>query len=137
MRKGVLAAAGALFALGASSTAFGGTTEFPSQVVFDSAGEVPSPPSPDLDTYIRGRVVSKKDPCLNNRKVVILGGYDTESTWRPYDVARSGAGGGFNGIGPGSHDGNELSAAKLILKPRSIGTKQHPKTCKGDKLVLS
>jgi hypothetical protein len=136
MRKGLLVSAAALLVLGASSTAFGGTAAVPSQVVYDRSGEVSNPPGPDRDSFIFGHVKSKV-ACLGNRKVVILGGYANEPKYRPYDVARTGDGGGFMGLGPIEHNGNALSTWKLILKPKSIGTNQHPKTCKGDKeLVL-
>ena len=88
-------------------------------------------PGPDRDSAVYGHVDSKP-ACLTDRKVDLKAGYDTESGFRPYDAAITGQNGGFTGIGPLTHDGNGLITVKAIMKPKDIGTKRHPKTCKGD-----
>ncbi len=121
----------ALMAIGAATVAAAKPVKIPGTVIFDQVSEVTEPTAPDRDTVVFGHVESKQK-CLDSRKVVIDGIYDTESGVQPYDVARTGKNGGFSGIGASTHNGNALVGLKLILKPKSIGTKRHPKTCKGD-----
>lgn len=136
MRKGlVILGLGGLALICFALSAFGAST-IPSKVFFDDSAEVTNPSNPNRDLIIFGHVTSPKADCLANRKIVILARYMTETGFRPYDVARTGANGGFNGVGPSTRDANQIDAAKLILKPKPIGTKKHPKTCAGDKVAV-
>ena len=58
----------------------------------------------------------------------IQGFYGTDTTPRPFDTARTGSHGGYNGIGPRKHDGDRIEGARLTLKPRKIDAK----VCGGD-----
>jgi hypothetical protein len=111
------------------------TVKIPGKVVVDSLAEFSPPPGPGLDSVVYGHVESKP-ACLTNRKVVLKGGYSTESGFRPYDVGITGKNGGFSGIGPLTHGSNDLVTLKAIMKPKDIGTKRHPKTCKGDTFMV-
>ena len=129
-RIALVAMTAALVAAGAV-TADAGAVKVQGTVVFDQASELSTPIGPGRDSAVYGRVFSKQ-ACLGNRKVVIEATYDTESGFRPYDVARSGTNGAFSGIGALTHNGHGLDGVKLTMKPKEIGTRRHPKTCKGD-----
>jgi hypothetical protein len=126
-----LIAAAALVGVGAAAPAAAGTVKVPGTVVIDRLSELPQPISPSRDSVVYGHVETKQ-ACLADRKVVIDGSYENESGLTPYDVARTGKNGGFSGIGASTHNGNDILGVKLVLEPKSIGTRRHPKTCKGD-----
>jgi len=108
--------------------AIAGNSTIPTTVSFDTVGTDSSAP-PDRDFNIAGHVGSSKLKCLANRIVTITAGYENETTTHPFDVARSGLHGGFAGFGPSKHNGNDIAAAKFVVKPKQIGTKQHPRKC--------
>jgi hypothetical protein len=126
--------AAALAGFGATVAAEAGTVKVPGTVVIDKVSELSQPISPSRDSVVYGHVESKP-ACLDKRTVVIEGNYANEGL-KPYDVAKTGKNGGFSGIGATSDNGNDLDAVKATLKPKSIGTKRHPKTCKGDTAVF-
>lgn len=104
----------------------------PSTVTIDTRGAVTDPASTNLDYGIAGRVDSAKAQCISNRTVRLLGVYFGEPKAHPFDTARTGSHGGFNGIGPSTHNGNTLTGASAVLEPKRIGSRKHPKKCTGD-----
>jgi hypothetical protein len=117
-------AAGILAAL-----AIAGSSTIPSTVNIDTGDTVTDPVSTDRDFAIAGHVGSPKARCLAKRTVKLRGIYDTETTKQPFDTARTGTHGGFNGIGPSHHSGNLIAGAKAVVPAKNIGTKKHPRKC--------
>lgn len=122
---------------GAPAAVAGDTVKVPGAVHFDESAAITDPTSFDLDSMVVGHITSTKSDCLPNREVVVLGHYQTESGFKPYDIARSGQRGGFSGVGAGTHHGHLLDHVKLVLKPKAIGPRGNRKTCEGDALTVA
>jgi hypothetical protein len=128
---GMAAAAGLLWLTPGALA--GAPVEYKSTVIFDATGQ------PDPATaYVVGHVTSKSEKCVANRgvKISAVYGVDGGATTQPFDTAKTGKNGGFDGIGPESSGDNTISGFTLKLLPKSIGTKKHPKTCLGDTFVV-
>jgi hypothetical protein len=122
----ILPLVGALGILAALAVA--GPSNVPSSVSVDTGGTLATVTSPNRDFFIGGHVESEKAKCLPKRTVKIRGFYGTDTTPRPFDTARTGSHGGYNGIGPSKHGVDSISAATATLKPRKVGAK----VCSGD-----
>jgi hypothetical protein len=101
----------------------------PTTVTVDTGGTIMDPVSADRDFGVAGHVESPNAKCLNNRTVTIRGLYATETKPHPFDIARTGRHGGFNGVGPSEHNSNTIGNATAKVPPKKIGPKQHPRKC--------
>jgi hypothetical protein len=138
LRTALLLGLGAAALIAGAPAAFGGDTiKIPGAVHFDESAVVMDPTSFDLDSMVVGHITSPKSDCVPNRKVVVLGHYQTESGFKPFDIARSSRRGGFSGVGAGTDKGNPLDKVRLVLKSKTIGSPSNRRTCKGDALVES
>jgi hypothetical protein len=108
-----------------------GPSKIPSSVSIDTSGTLATTTSPSRTVFIGGHVESPKAKCLPKRTVKIQGFYGTDTTARPFDTARTGSHGGYNGIGPRKHNGDQIEGAKATLKPRKVGSK----ICGGDSVI--
>jgi hypothetical protein len=119
----LFAAAGIVAAI-----AVAGPSNIPSSVSIDTGATLATTTSPSRNFFIGGHVESAKAKCLPKRTVKIRAFYGTDTTPQPFDTARTGTHGGYNGIGPSKHGVDNIEAAKAILKPKKVGAK----TCSGD-----
>ncbi len=86
--------------------------------------------------YVVGHVESNAPKCVPNRTVKVFYGYEGESAFRLVDVAKTGRSGAFGAEGPDSHAGNGVTALKLKLVEKRVGSGRHRQTCEGDALQL-
>jgi hypothetical protein len=111
-----------------AALAVAGPSNIPSSVSFDTAGTLATTAPHSRNFFIGGHVESEKAKCISKRTVKIQGFYGMDTTPQPFDTARTGSHGGYNGIGPSKRNGNDIEGARTILKPRKVGAK----ICSGD-----